>query len=90
MRQHVGNGSAGGVAAHASQLGEDVAANLIARHHRQRWPRSLIAQELGMTDRAVAKLMMRHGVPALRKVTVARAPADHRHPSLGGKCPAAD
>jgi IS30 family transposase len=58
----------------ARELGfPDVASHLRERHHRQRWPQRLIAEELGVTVRVVARLVRREGVSGLRGVTVSRA-----------------
>jgi hypothetical protein len=58
----------------ARELGFDnLPAYLRARHHAQRWPRRLIAEELGVSISVVSKLMQRAAVPALRGVTVAKA-----------------
>jgi hypothetical protein len=46
-----------------------------ARHHRQRWPRRLIADELDVSIPVVARLMRTEGVPGLRGVSVAKARA---------------
>jgi hypothetical protein len=55
---------------------DDLASYLRARHHDQRWPRNLIAQELGLTAAVVVRLMRREGVPGRRgvKATTARRP----------------
>lgn len=58
----------------ARELGfDDLASYLRARHHEQRWPRNLIAAELGVTVPVVARLMRNEGVPALRGLTAAKA-----------------
>ena len=60
--------------AHARQLGfQSLAGYLRARHHGQRWPRRLIAGELGVTVAVVTKLMQRADVPALRGVSASKA-----------------
>jgi hypothetical protein len=52
---------------------DDLPSYLAARHHQQRWPRRLIAQELEVTAAAVVRLMRREGVPGLRGVKAAAA-----------------
>jgi hypothetical protein len=52
---------------------DELASYLRARHHEQRWPRNLIARELGVTVPVVARLMRNERVPALRGLTVAKA-----------------
>jgi ROS/MUCR transcriptional regulator protein len=65
--------------ARARALGfDDLASYLRARHHQQRWPRDLIAQELGVPVGAIVRLMRREGVPGLRGVKAATA---HRPPT---------
>jgi hypothetical protein len=56
---------------------EDLASYLRTRHHHQRWPRNLIAEELGVTVGVVVRLMRREGVPGLRGLRAATA---HRPP----------
>jgi hypothetical protein len=51
----------------------DLAAYLRTRHHEQRWPRRLIADELAVTVPVVERLMRRESVPGLRGLTVAGA-----------------
>jgi hypothetical protein len=51
----------------------NLAAYLRVRHHDQRWPRKLIAEELGVTVPVVAGLLRRADVPALRGLSAARA-----------------
>jgi hypothetical protein len=51
----------------------DLGSYLRTRHHGQRWPRGLIAAELGVTVAVVARLMRNEGVPVLRGLTVAKA-----------------
>jgi hypothetical protein len=52
---------------------DDLASYLRARHHQQRWPRHLIARELGVPVGAIVRLMRRGGVPGLRGVKAATA-----------------
>jgi hypothetical protein len=60
--------------ARVRELGfDDLASHLRTRHHEQRWPRNLIAEELGVTVPALTRLMSREGVRGLRGVTVAKA-----------------
>jgi hypothetical protein len=59
---------------------EDLASYLRQRHHDQRWPRGLIADELGVTAPVVARLMRAEGVPGWRGVRAATA---HRRPDTG-------
>jgi hypothetical protein len=60
--------------ARARRLGfPDLESYLRVRHHELRWPRRLIAEELGITVPVVARLMRQEGVPALRGLTVATA-----------------
>jgi hypothetical protein len=61
--------------ARARQLGfADLASYFRERHHQQRWPQSLIAEELGLTAPVVARLMRRAGVPGLRGVRLPATP----------------
>jgi hypothetical protein len=58
----------------AHELGfDDLTSYLRTRHHQQRWPQSLIADELGVTIGVVVRLMRREGVRGLRDVRVATA-----------------
>jgi hypothetical protein len=51
----------------------DLPSYLRSRHHDQRWPRKLIADELGVTVPVVAGLLRRAGVPALRGLRAEQA-----------------
>jgi hypothetical protein len=51
----------------------DLRSHLLARHHAKRWPRSLIADELGIPAGPVPRRMKAENVPGLRGVTVATA-----------------
>jgi ribosome-binding protein aMBF1 (putative translation factor) len=63
----------------ARELGfADLASYLRERHHQQRWPQNLIAEELGVTAAVVARLMRREGVPGLRGARVSRAAANRQ------------
>jgi hypothetical protein len=52
---------------------DDLASYLRARHNRQRWPRDLIAHELGVPVGAIVRLMRRERVPGARGVKAATA-----------------
>ena len=54
-----------------------LAAYLKARHHDHRWPRKLIAAELGVTVPVVARLLRECDVPALRGLSSRRASVTH-------------
>jgi DNA-binding transcriptional ArsR family regulator len=51
----------------------DLTSYMRTRHHEQRWPRKLIAEELGVTVSVVDGLLRRTGVPALRGLRAANA-----------------